>query len=238
MKKQAKEKDILPKIIFKTRDQEGKQPPYCVEKPDLTVKGVHLRLWYEKIGLAAYLSQLELQALFERAFRLSFSAGFHPMPKLSFGKALPVGVASTAEWINAFFREDFEPTEVIKRLIPLMPEGLRPLKAERLSMGKKQPQSVEEVFALTFATKPDKWLQHWRDFMAAKEFIVEKRSKKGMKNVDIRPVVKEIEESKDGLTIVFDWRTSYMSPLALAKFVMDGISPLNFTLTKTAQRFD
>ncbi len=170
-------------MVFTTRDQEGEQPPYSVETPDLTVKGGHYRLWYEKNGPAAYLSQLELQDVFERAFRraklpLSFSAGFHPMPKLSFGMALPVGVASKAEWINVFFREDFEPVDVIKRLIPVMPEGLKPLKADRLSMGKKQPQAVEEVFELVLKKDAGQRIEQWNTYLASSEFKVEKRTKK------------------------------------------------------------
>nr|WP_321514080.1 TIGR03960 family B12-binding radical SAM protein [uncultured Pseudodesulfovibrio sp.] len=241
---QAENKDIRPRLVFPQRDQEGEQPPYTVEKPDLTIKEAHFRLWYEKNGPAAYLSQLELQAVFERAFRraglpMAFSAGFHPMPKLSFGKALPVGVSSNAEWINVFLRQDFEPTEVIKRLIPNMPEGLAPIKADRLSMGKKQPQSVEEAFEIRFAKDVEKRLAQWHDFINADEFIVEKRTKKGgMKPVNIRPIIKEMTDSDSGLTLVMDWRELYMSPLALSMAIMEDASQLDFTLTKTAQRFD
>jgi len=241
---QAKDKDIRPKLVFPQRDQEGEQPPYTVEKPDLTIKEAHFRLWYEKTGPAAYLSQLELQAVFERAFRraglpMAFSAGFHPMPRLSFGKALPVGVSSNAEWINVFLRQDFEPAEVVKRLIPNMPEGLAPIKADRLSMGKKQPQSVEEVFEIRFAKDVEKRLAQWQDFMNAEEFIVEKRTKKrGMKQVNIRPIIKEMTEIDSGLTLDMDWRELYMSPLALSMAIMKDASLLDFTLTKTAQRFD
>lgn len=244
LKKQAAEKDIQNKLIFSERDQEGEQPAYSVEKPDLTIKGCHYRIWYEKTGTAAYLSQLELQAVFERAFRraelpLSFSAGFHPMPKLSFGKALPVGVASKAEWINVFFRDEIDPTDLIKRLTPVMPPDLAPLKADALSMSKKQPQSVEEVFELTFTKDTDMRLRQWADFMATASFTVEKRTKKKkMKQMDIRPIIKSTEKSDGVLTIVFDWRQTYMSPLVLVKHVMNGASPLTFELTKTAQRFD
>jgi len=244
LKEQAKDKDIRNKLIFSERDQEGEQPSYTVEKPDLTVKGCHYRLWYEKTGPAAFLSQLELQAVFERAFRraelpLSFSAGFHPMPKLSFGKALPVGVASTAEWINVFFRDEIRAIDLIKRLIPVMPIGLRPLKADALSMGKKQPQSVEEVFQLTFNKDADSHLKQWEEFMAKDSFIIEKMTKKKkLKEVNIRPIIKETEERDGLLTIVFNWRDTYMSPLVLARHVMPDATLLDFELTKIAQRFD
>jgi len=243
LENQAKDKDIRNKLIFKERDQEGEQPPYSVTKPDLTVKGCHYRIWYEKTGPAAYLSQLELQNVFERAFRragfpLSFSAGFHPMPKLSFGKALPVGVSSTAEWINVFFRDEIEADRLLNTLTPLMPIGLKPLGADALSMGKKQSQSIEEDFELTFAKDADLRLEQWADFMKSEHRMVEKPSKKGTKEFDIRPLVKEASEKDGVLTIVFDWRDAYMSPLVLARHVMDDASLLDFHLTKVAQRFD
>lgn len=244
LESQKGDKDIQHKLVFKQRDQEGEQPPYSVEKPNLTIKGAHFRLWFEKTGPAAYLSQLELQAVFERAFRraglpLTFSAGFHPMPRVSFGKALPVGVSSTAEWINVFFREDFEPADVVKRLAPNMPEGITPLKADRLSMGKKQPQSVEEVFELHFAGDTESRNAQWQSFMDSDTFTIEKKTKKGkIKEVNLRPMVKEMEELEGGLRLVLDWREQYMSPLTLCQAVMKDASLLDFTLTKTAQRFD
>ncbi|MEZ7198516.1 TIGR03960 family B12-binding radical SAM protein [Pseudodesulfovibrio karagichevae] len=243
LKGQAGNKDIRPRLVFPQRDQEGEQPPYTVEKPDLTGKAAHYRVWYEKTGPAAFLSQLELQAVFERAFRrarlpMAFSAGFHPMPRLSFGKALPVGVESLSEWINVFLREDFGPDEVVDRLGRNMPRGLAILQAERLSMGRKQSQAVEEVFTLCFARDEERRRDQWRAFMASEHHFIEKKTKKGKpKQVDLRPMVREMAENEDGLTLVLDWREEYMSPLALCTNVMGDAGLLDFTLLKTEQRF-
>ncbi|MEF2230648.1 MAG: TIGR03960 family B12-binding radical SAM protein [Pseudodesulfovibrio sp.] len=240
---QAGEKDIRPRLVFAARDQEGDPPPYEVFKPDLTVKEAHFRLWYEKTGPGAYLSQLELQAVFERAFRraglkLAFSGGFHPMPRLSFGMALPVGVASRAEWINLFLREDLDPAELVKRMAGVMPEGLAPLKADRLSMGKKQPQAVEEVFELRLLRDEKRRLAQWDAFLDADTITVTRKGKKGMKEVDIRPLVMRAEKLEDGLRLTLDWRKGYLSPLILCQTAMAGVDNLDFTLTKTAQRFE
>jgi len=240
---QAENKDIRPKLVFHQRDQEGEQPPYTVDKPDLTGKAGHYRVWYEKTGPAAFLSQLELQSVFERAFRrarlpMTFSAGFHPMPRLSFGKALPVGVESRCEWINVFLREDFGPDEVIERLGRNMPKGLAPFKAQRLSMGRKQPQAVEEVYALRLVRDGERRLEQWRTFLASEHHFIEKKTKKGkLRQVDLRPMVREAAETEEGLVLVLDWREQYMSPLALCAEVMEGATLLDFTLTKTEQRF-
>ncbi|WP_243546711.1 TIGR03960 family B12-binding radical SAM protein [Pseudodesulfovibrio tunisiensis] len=246
LENQAQSKAIHPRIVFTERDQEGEQPPYNVEKPDLTIKGGHYRLWFTKLGPAAYLSQLELQSVFERTFRrarlpLSFSAGFHPMPRISFGMALPVGVESRAEWLNIFLREDMEPVAVAKLLKGLLPEGIDMLKADRLSMGKKQPQQVEEVFRISFADDNcvDQYINQWMSFRDANELSVEKLTKKGkVKKIDLRAMTKSVEQVDNTVEVVFDWRNSYMSPLTIARAVMPEATLLDFSLVKTAQRFD
>jgi radical SAM-linked protein len=186
---------------------------------------------------------LELQSVFERAFRrarlpMAFSAGFHPMPRLSFGKALPVGVESRCEWINVFLREDFGPDEVIERLGRNMPKGLAPFKAQRLSMGRKQPQAVEEVYVLRLVRDNERRREQWQTFLASEHHFIEKKTKKGkLRQVDLRPMVRETAETEQGLTLVLDWREQYMSPLALCAEVMEGATLLDFSLTKTEQRF-
>jgi radical SAM family uncharacterized protein/radical SAM-linked protein len=241
---QAPEMEIRPRTINESRDQDAEQPPYTVEKPDLTVKGGHYRLWFTKTGPAAYLSQLELQSVFERAMRranlpLSFSAGFHPMPRISFGKALPVSVHSRCEWLNLFLREDWEPTRLIRELAPQMPEGLDMLKADRLGMGKKQPQQVEEVFEIAFNERAEELAEQWRAYAASESLFMEKLTKRGnVKRVDLRAMLVEMEEIENGVRVTFDWRDAYMSPLRLAQEVMPGVKETEFTMTKTAQRFD
>jgi radical SAM-linked protein len=60
---------------------------------------------YTKLGRAAYRSHLDLVRLLPRIFRrlelpMYYSQGFHPKPELSFGPALPLGVASQAEYVD------------------------------------------------------------------------------------------------------------------------------------------
>ena len=63
------------------------------------------RMTFSKTGHARYLSHLELLRLFVRAFKraglnLIYSKGFHPLPKLSFASALPVGTESIHETVD------------------------------------------------------------------------------------------------------------------------------------------
>ena len=101
------------------------KPPKATEPPAinsaLAVKAVRYRVWHTKEAEAAYISQLELQSLLERAMRraglpMAFSQGFHPLPLISCGRALPVGVESQAEWFSIVLREPLSAEEVMKRL--------------------------------------------------------------------------------------------------------------------------
>ncbi|MDD5435165.1 MAG: TIGR03936 family radical SAM-associated protein, partial [Nitrospira sp.] len=67
------------------------------------------------------LSQLEIITTYARAFRrasvpVMFSEGFHPHPKMSFGPALPVGVESICEYMDAELTCTVDPELFKKRV--------------------------------------------------------------------------------------------------------------------------
>ena len=64
-----------------------------------------LRLIFQKVGTAKYLSQLDVMRTFTRAFMragfpLKFSQGFNPHPRISVAYPLPVGVEGYAEIVS------------------------------------------------------------------------------------------------------------------------------------------
>ena len=96
----------------------------------------------------------ELGRVIERSLRRAglkpaFSAGYHPMPLISFGRALPVGVSSQAEWLGIFLREAVSPDDFTARLNPNLPEGLVVVEVEELAGGRKVAHPVLETFELT-----------------------------------------------------------------------------------------
>ena len=70
---------------------------------------MRIRLGYRKIGRPSYSSHLDLVRSFPRMLRrvglpLYYSEGFRPLPKLTFGPALPVGTASLCEHVDVRLR--------------------------------------------------------------------------------------------------------------------------------------
>lgn len=223
---------------------ESSKPPQLAE--ELGHKAVHYRIWYTKEGPSIFLSQLELQAVFEKIFRraqlpMSFSQGFHPLPLISFGMALPVGVASTSEWVNIYLREAMPSQDLFNAIATGFPMGMHPTRIQLLDHGRRQPQAVAEDFALEY-TGPAERFTEFKDafatFKAADSMVWTRETKKGDRTADIRPIFHKIEETEKGFSITFDWTGLYISPLKLILAVAPAFGLLDIKLTKTAQHMD
>jgi radical SAM family uncharacterized protein/radical SAM-linked protein len=75
---------------------------------------MRIRVGYRKLGRTAYASHLDLVRSFPRMLRrvglpLYYSEGFRPLPRLTFGPALPVGTASLCEYVDIRLRAAEQP---------------------------------------------------------------------------------------------------------------------------------
>lgn len=199
----------------------GSEPP--ARSPALSRKVAHYRIWYKKTGAATCLSQLELQAIFERAMRrgglsLAFSQGFKPAPQVSFARALPVGVASLGEWFSIYLRENTGPDKVLAAFKG-MPVGLEAVRVEKLPLNKRPDESVEERFRIEWiglSGRLESFEDALRAFCALSSLSWVKKGKKHDKELDIRRMVRSFAETGPGIyELVFDWSGGYASPLAL-----------------------
>jgi len=87
-----------------------------------------VRLILEKSGDMLYFSQLDLASILTRALRradlpLYYTQGFNPRVKMSFGRALKLGVAGREE-ITLYFTEKITAEKLQEKLTPQMPQGL------------------------------------------------------------------------------------------------------------------
>lgn len=248
LRQQANSNDILPVLNRATRDQEDARQAHPEEKPpvDLHHREQRFRLWYSKIGPSKFLSQLELQRIFERAFRraklpLAFSSGFHPIPMLSFARALPVGVGSVCEWMDFFVRERMDPATLPAFLDPELPHGMRAIRVDELPCQRRAPIAIRERYTLDFIDPADqtRFADKLAVFMSVSEWKVPKLTKKGEPGeIDVRPMVAAMTLSDDGYVVDFDWQSLYVSPVFVLQAVDRDFSLLKGRLVKTGQFFD
>jgi radical SAM-linked protein len=99
--------------------------------------GQRLRITFAIEGGLRYLSHLETMKLWERAmrragWRLSYSQGFNPHPKISFAAALPVGVAGEAELMDVQLEEPRSSGAGTAELREFLPDGCRVLEVREV----------------------------------------------------------------------------------------------------------
>ena len=214
--------------------------------PELCVKAVQYRIWHSKEGRSVFLSQLELQTVLERALRraglpLGFSQGFHPLPLLSFGRALPVGVHSRAEWFSITLRRHVRADEVQTRLAPCLPDGMEILRVEATDGKSRALQARAELFRIAHlgaAWERAAFLEKWREFARMESRIWTWTTKKGERSADLRALVTQLAYETDGAVLcTTDWSGGYLSPLLLARAVTGEDDPLKLAIRKLEQYF-
>jgi radical SAM family uncharacterized protein/radical SAM-linked protein len=87
------------------------------------------RIRYAKTGKLKFLGHLDLTRALLRAFRRArvafvYSQGFNPKPRVQFGPALPVGVESTAEYLDVWCLTPLDDGAGIDALNASLPPGL------------------------------------------------------------------------------------------------------------------
>ncbi|MCH7922475.1 MAG: TIGR03960 family B12-binding radical SAM protein [Nitrospinae bacterium] len=148
----GEERAERPKVdIQRVKKRIPDRPPAKREQPPLSVQ--RLRVRFAKEGLLRYLSHLELARAIKRAVRraelpVAYSQGFNPKPKISFGPALPVGVASQWEVFDLELIKLVKPSHVLERLRAVLPEGLRVIEVAGVPL--KAPRPDESVASQTF----------------------------------------------------------------------------------------
>ena len=98
-----------------------------------------LRLSYSKLDMARFLGAKEVATLFARSCRraclpIAYSQGFHPLPRISFGPALPVGMESEEDFLDILLNEEIPAEELQHRLNAELPSGFHIHKAQAIAL--------------------------------------------------------------------------------------------------------
>ena len=99
------------------------------------------------------MSHLELLTVFSRALRradipLRFSEGFHPLPRIVLGPALPVGFESSAEYLDLQVHGVPDCAELSKVLNWELPELLRVLESDEIPL--KFPSISDSIITVKY----------------------------------------------------------------------------------------
>ena len=163
------------------------------------------RVRFAKRGPLRFTSHRDVARAFERAVRrggvpITWSSGFTPHPRLSWAGAAPTGVASEAEYVELGLAVDVEPERLRAALDAALPHGLDVLQVARSSPGALADLLQVGGWHLRLdGIAPAQARAAVEVFLAQESVEVEKRTKSGMRLVDVRgPVVSLAVEDEPG----------------------------------------
>jgi radical SAM-linked protein len=169
-----------------------------------------IRITFGKHGALRYIGHLDLAKTWERVLRralvpLEYTQGFNPRPRLQFATALPVGVTSESEYLDAWLLARLEgdfPGGWIDTLNTASPDGLRTyhladVEIKDVALPTQVTYSEFVITPLDEALTPDDLRARVAVLLAMD--VIERMGKK--RPYDLRPRILDLSVDDDGKLI-------------------------------------
>ena len=153
---------------------------------------------FEKSERLRHIGHLDIQRAVMRALRrsglpVSYSKGFNPHILLTFASALSTGAAGRKEIMDVQLDRDVTPEEFVAAMNGAMPPDMQLSFAKVLDDRHialmAQVQAADYTMTILDASDAEKLVNALPDFLAQESIIAMRKTKSGMKETDIRPLL-------------------------------------------------
>lgn len=189
-----------------------------------------LRLLFEKKGNSVWISHLDLMRLFQRAFkraglRLTHTQGYNPRPSVSIALPLSVGVESACELLDFEIENlDVSCQEIREKLNGVLIDGIKVLNV--YTQGKKLKELAFLKCRLVMEYDggvPENVVSDMVALFQREELPVEKKSKNGITQQNIIPMIQTVSVWQEGSSVLMDavicCQNPSLNPMQLAAAV-------------------
>lgn len=148
-----------------------------------------MRVFFKKEGRVIYCSHLDLIRTITRAMVRAkipawYTQGFHPHLYMTFSLPLSLGVSSCCESFDFRLVGILVSDEVVQRLNCTLPEGIEVLNGATPAFSPKDIMWAD--YRINLFCSKSQLADALEELKAKQEITVEKRSKKGVKTIDIK----------------------------------------------------
>ena len=169
-----------------------------------------VRVFYEKTGMAKYISHLDTVHLFTRAIKRAkipiwFTEGYNPHAFLTFAMPLSLGVESYCETVDIRLMQDEDLKELAVRLDNALPPDIH---ISKISAPRFSPQEIAWAdYKIIFNCAEKNLSLYMNDILSGSEITVVKKVKQGRKKVEKEVDIKDkilryIIASENGNTVL------------------------------------
>ena len=172
---------------------------------------MRVRVRFAKFGSARFLGHLDVMRYYQKVFRraglpLLFSEGYHPHPILSFAQPLSLSYTSDGEYFDMELREEMG----AEAIADCLSEACNPeIPANRVTILPDHKPNAKKVtgmslitgaaYAISLRQMPSDIEDVLQRFASEKSYMVEKTTKNGTRECDLRVGVHGFSIIKDGV---------------------------------------
>lgn len=163
-----------------------------------------IRIRFSKEGSMKYIGHLDMMRYFQKAFRranvdIEYSQGYSPHQLISFASPLGVGLTSQGEYMDIFVKTTKSSSEMIDMINKEMAEGVKILSYKQIEDETKHSNAMSLIAAADYEVAfRDNMIPVWlnettvKDFFDQEQIMVEKKTKKSVATVDIKPMIHQL----------------------------------------------
>lgn len=167
-----------------------------------------IRMKFRKQGAMKFIGHLDIMRYFQKVMRraqvdIRYSEGFSPHQIMSFAAPLGVGLLSNGEYLDIEVRSTESSDTMVTRINEVMSEGMELLSYRRLDDSAKSAMSLVAAadYVLTFRAgkEPEdmeKFFKALEDFYGQKQILITKKTKRGEKEMDLKPLIYELRRAE------------------------------------------
>jgi radical SAM-linked protein len=181
-----------------------------------------IRLRFSKHGTLRFIGHLDFLRVFQQTIRrgalpAAFSQGFNPHLLISFALPLPLGMASENDYADITLAQDVSPAEIIQKLNAAAPPGLT------INAAYPAENKAAAVVCVADYFLPCSPAPQLDEVLQAKEIIIAKKTKKGVKDTDIRGDILGLEAREDGVLMRLSAGSArFLNPLTVSELLFAG----------------
>ena len=170
----------------------------------------NVRIWFTKLNRAKYISHLDLNRCMTRVIHRAripiwYTEGYNPHPFITFALPLSLGIQGKRESMDTRLVEDMSKAELISRLNSCLPEDIRVFDMTDQVM--KPKEIAYALFEVDFTPENitlDELMVSLKDFLNKDSIFVEKKTKSGVKTIDLKSELNKFElKNEDGFIKLF-----------------------------------
>lgn len=167
-----------------------------------------VRVKFRKYGPIRFIGHLDVMRFFQKCIRraqldIAYSAGFSPHQIMSFAAPLGVGLESNGEYMDMELTTVTSSQDMMARLNAASVPGIEIIGMKELPEGAGNAMASVAAAGYTIRFRQGRELsfdvaEKLPEFMAQKQILITKETKKGTMEVDLKPGIYEFKSCEDG----------------------------------------